>query len=58
MTVEPQIITTLLFNKRRGDELYSQKYCKLEVIVDPNRKVVRYLYTRWDLLTEKQEIRY
>ena len=59
MYVEPQIVTTLLFNKLIGDELYSRKWCKYECVIDPNRRVIEHIYTGWDRKADKKvEIRY
>lgn len=59
MYVEPQVITTLMFNKQPGDELYSRKWSMYQLVVDPNRRVMEHIYIGWDRKADKKvEIRY
>ena len=59
MYVEPQVVFRLDFSNKPGEMLYSRKWHCVEVRVDPNRRVVEYVYTGWKAENDnKVEIRY
>lgn len=45
MYVEPQTIITVEFSNKPGDMWYSYKWTMLEIVADPNRRVLEYIYT-------------
>lgn len=57
--LEPQVMTTVIFNKRKDDEMYSRKWSMYRLVLDPNRRVMKHIYVGWEPKDNQEvEIRY